>query len=191
MAKIKIAGLDGSLRNFGVTILEYDTDTEALDVVAVHLIETQRSKVKTVRASSDNLARSQALNEGVREAIKDCAIAFAEVPSGGKSYDAVLGFGIVIGIYGGLPIPIAEVSPAETKRAAVGTATASKEEIIAWAFEKWPNANWFTTKRKGEIVPTKKNEHVADGAAIGHAGIKTPAFRQVAAILAKSTLKAA
>lgn len=191
MAKIKVAGLDGSLRNFGVTILEYDTDTEALDVVGVHLIETQKSKDKKVRVSSDNLARSQELNEGVKEAIKDCVVGFAEVPSGGQSYDAVLGFGIVIGIYGGLPIPLIEVSPSETKKAAVGTRTASKEEIIDWAFTKWPDADWFTVKRGGQMVPTKKNEHVADGAAIAHAGIRTPQFRQVAAITAKSSLRAA
>lgn len=181
--KIKIAGLDGSKTNFGIALMSMDVETLELSVDDLILVKTEKSKEKQVRASSDNLARAQQIAQVVRESLGDSISVFGEVPSGGQSYDAVLGFGIVIGLYASIPLPFIEVSPSETKKAAVGTRTASKEEIIAWAMEKFPSAPWRTRKLKGEIVPTNDNEHLADAVAIVHAGIKTPAFQQTLAIL--------
>jgi hypothetical protein len=183
MGKILIAGLDGSLRNFGVATAWLDLDTLELEIKALILVETEKSKVKNIRASSDNLARAIELRKGVHQALKGVTTVFYEVPSGGQDYNAVLGFGIVIGTYAGIPIPGIEVSPAETKLGAVGTKTASKDEMIEWAFEKYPKAPWLLTKRGGVMVPVKKNEHLADAVAIMEAGIKTPSFEQTLAIL--------
>jgi len=191
MPKIYVAGLDGSKRNFGVARMMLDTDTLELAVDDLILVKTEKDKNKQVRASSDNLRRSQEIVTSIRPALKDCVSAFVEVPSGGQSYDAVLGFGIVIGIYASLEIPTIEVSPSETKIAAVGTRTASKDEMIDWAFSKYPDAPWRTTKRNGAMVPTLDNEHLADAVAITEAGIKTPAFRQTLAILRASSLSSA
>jgi hypothetical protein len=66
---------------------------------------------------------------------------------------------------------------------ALGTRTASKEEMIDWAFNKYPDAPWRTKKLKGQILPTKDNEHIADSVAIMEAGILTPSFQQTLAIL--------
>ena len=107
----------------------------------------------------------------------------------------MLGFGTTIGIYacieGMLDVPTIEVSPSETKMAAVGTKTASKQEMIAWATEKYPDAPWRTARGKVGGKPTLDNEHLADAIAIAEAGVKTPAFRQTIAILAASMPKAA
>lgn len=183
MSKIRIAGLDGSKTNFGVALLDLDLDTMEIDVADLLLFKTEKTKGKQVRMSSDNLRRAQEVAGPLRSALKDCITAFVEVPSGGQSYDAVLGFGIVIGIYASIEIPVIEVSPSETKLAAVGTRTASKEEIIEWGMEKFPAAPWRMVKRKGVMVPTKDNEHLADGVAIAHAGIRVPSFKQTLAIL--------
>lgn len=186
MSKIRFAALDGSLRNFGIAKLDFDIfakPDEALSVVNLRLVETEKSKNKQVRSSSDNLFRAQMIGNAIREELSDCAMVFAEVPSGGQDYNSVLGFGIVIGIYAGITVPVIEVSPSETKMAAVGTRTASKEEMIEWAVEKFPAAPWLTVKRKGVIVPTKKNEHLADAVAVAHAGICTPSFRQVLSMM--------
>jgi len=185
MSKLIIAGLDGSLRNFGMTKMSFDITSGALDILDLKLIETQKDKSKSVRASSDNLLRAQEIARGVDDFLKDVTVCFAEVPSGGQDYNAVLGFGITIGIYAGIKIPLLEVAPIETKKCTVGTRTASKQEMIEWASETYPNAPWLTTKRAGVLVPTLKNEHLADAAAICHAGIVTPAFKQVQAILAQ------
>lgn len=195
MTKIRIAGLDGSKRNFGVAVMELDVDTLELSVVDLVLIKTEKDKNKQVRKSSDNLKACQELAAGILSSTASCTAAFFEVPSGGQSADACMSFGMVIGLYGMiepvLGIPTIEVSPSETKLAAVGTKTASKEEMIEWAMEKFPDAPWRTRKFKGEIVPTNDNEHLADAVAIVYAGIKTPAFKTTIAMLRASSLKAA
>jgi Holliday junction resolvasome RuvABC endonuclease subunit len=187
MGKIRIAGIDGSKTNFGISLLSLDTDTMALSVEDLILVKTEKTKVKQVRASSDNLRRAREIYLVTREALKGCAAVFVEVPSGGQSYDAVLGFGIVIGLYASLELEPIEVSPAETKKAALGTSTASKSEMIEWAVEKFPEAPWRMRKLHGEMVPKKDNEHLADGVAIAHAGIMLPSFRQTLSILAANS----
>jgi hypothetical protein len=187
MGKILIAGLDGSLRNFGVATAWLDLDTLKLGIHELTIIKTEISKDKKVRSSSDNLRRALEIKNGVHPALKGVTTAFYEVPSGGQDYKSVLGFGIVIGTYAGLPVPGIEVSPYETKLAAVGTKTASKEEMIAWAFDKYPTAPWRTYAQNGKNYkkgdPHSDNEHVADGVAIMEAGILTPSFQQTLAIL--------
>jgi Holliday junction resolvasome RuvABC endonuclease subunit len=183
MTKIRIAGLDGSKANFGIALLDLDLDTMELSVADLILVKTQKAKNKQVRMSSDNLRRAQEVAVVLRQSLKGCVSAFVEVPSGGQSYDAVLGFGTVIGLYASIEIPVVEVSPSETKMAAVGTKTASKEEMIEWAIENHPDAPWRMRKLHGEMVPTKDNEHLADGVGIAHAGLKVPSFEQTLAIL--------
>jgi Holliday junction resolvasome RuvABC endonuclease subunit len=183
MALIRIAGLDGSLRNFGIANMTLDTETMQLAVTDLVLVETVPSKAKKVRKSSDNLERAQTITRVVRKQTAEATICFAEVPSGGQSYDAVLGFGIVIGIYASVIVPMLEVSPSETKMAAIGTKTASKQEIIDWAFERFPDAPWLTYKKSGVLVPNLKNEHLADAVAIVHAGIQLAAFQQLIAMM--------
>lgn len=192
MGKILVAGLDGSLRNFGVATAWLDTETLEIEIKDLMLFKTENDKSKQVRKSSDNLMRAQSIYRGVKEGLRGCTSAFLEVPSGGQDYKSVLGFGIVIGIYAGLdPVPVCEVSPNETKLAAVGTRTASKQEMINWAVEKFPNAPWRTRKLKGELVPTNDNEHLADAVAVICAGIRTPAFQQTIAMLNASMAQAA
>lgn len=187
MRKIIIAGLDGAKSNFGVSRMSLNIDTLELCVDQLTLIKTQKDDSKQVRKSSDNLRRSKELHDAMILAVQDCTVVFAEIPSGGQSADAVLAFGIVIGLYASLPVPLIEVTPSETKLAAVGTRTASKQEMIEWGFETYPDANWKLTKRKGIMVPTLDNEHLADACAIAHAGIKTKQFLQTLAII-KATM---
>lgn len=195
MPKVRIAGLDGSKTNFGIAIMDLDVETLELSVVDLILVKTSKDQNKQVRKSSDNLKRSQEIASTLPGALKNVTSCFLEVPAGGQSYDAVLGFGIVIGIYasiqGMLNVPTIEVSPSETKMAAVGTRTASKDEMIDWAVAKYPAAPWRTRKLKGKLVPTNDNEHLADAVAICHAGILTPAFKQSIAILRAAALAAA
>ncbi|OCP21995.1 MULTISPECIES: hypothetical protein [unclassified Ensifer] len=193
--KIKIAGLDGSLRNFGIAKMLYDLDTGTLEVDDFLLIQTEKEQTKKMRASSDTYERAKKLAEEANEFTKDCVVTFAEVPFGGKSYDAVLGFGIVIGIYASLSVRPEEVAPAQTKLAAVGTRTASKEEMIHWAFNLYPNAPWLLHQKNGKGYkkgdPTNANEHLADGCGVCHAGIKLPSFKQAVQLLKASQKLAA
>lgn len=183
MRKVKIAGLDGSLRNFGIAKATLDLDTMEVEIEDLVLIKTEKEKSKKLRASSDNLLRAKTIADEVKLQLKDRISVFAEVPSGGQDYRSVLGFGIVTGIYASLNVPLIEVSQMEAKTIAVGTKTASKAEMIEWAFNKFPNAPWRTRKFKGDLVPTSDNEHLADAVAIIYAGMATPVFQQTLAIL--------
>lgn len=183
MGKLRVAGLDGSKANFGIAIVDIDTDSMELDIVDLILIKTAKSKNKQIRASSDNLRRAQEVANPLRQHLEQCVSVFGEVPTGGQDYHSVLGFGTVIGLYASVIPPFIEVSPAETKMAAVGTKTASKEEMVEWATEKYSDAPWRKRKLKGEMVLTKDNEHLADGVAVVHAGILLPSFQQTMAIV--------
>ena len=185
MALIRVAGLDGSLRNFGTALMTLDTVSMELKVDDLILTKTKKSAVKQVRISSDYMDAALIIRDTVDPALRafNPAAIFVEVPSGGQDYKAVMGFGIVIGLYASLHIRPTEVSPSETKQAAVGTKTASKEEMIEWAFERFPDAKWLTRKLKGKIVPIKDNQHLADAVAIAHAGICLPVFKQSLAII--------
>lgn len=179
---VRVAAVDPSLRNFGMAKLMLDLRTLSFEIEDLKLIETDNQAGKTVRKNSDDLRRSQEISQKFKTFVSDCTLCFSEIPSGAQSARAALSFGIAIGILANCPIPLIQVMPAETKLAAVGTKTASKEEMIEWAFAKYPKAEWKTTKRNGVLVPTAKNEHLADAIAIAHAGIVTDEFRRMMAM---------
>ncbi|MBO6507544.1 MAG: hypothetical protein JJ979_03500, partial [Roseibium sp.] len=180
MTIIKGAAFDPALKNWAVALIEINLDTMEFDIEDLKLFQTEKAKGKQVRSSSDYYRRARYLNDNVKAAIGDRKIVFAEVPSGGQDYKSVYGFGITVGLLAGLNQRIIEVSPSEAKKAAVGTSTASKREMIDWAFEEYPDAPWLTRKFKGEIVPTMSNEHLADACAIAKAGLLTPEFENMA-----------
>lgn len=180
MAIIKAASFDPSFTNWGVGLLSIDTDALTFEVDDLQLVQTRKDPdtKKAVRKNSDALRRATELHKGVHGLIGDARLIFAEIPAGGQSYDAVYGFGIVVGIMASMPVPVIQVTPSEAKLAAVGTRTASKQEMIEWAFEEFPSAPWIVRRGK----PTLANEHLADSLAIARAGIMTDQFRQLAAL---------
>lgn len=195
MTKIKFAALDGAVANFGIALLAYDTETDELEVLDLLLHKTEKTKIKQTRVSSDDLRRAQEQAVHLRNALDGCALVFGEVPSGGKDAKATRAFGIVTGLYASVAQPFQEVTPSEVKMAAVGTSTASKEEMIEWAVEKFPNAPWRRAKQNGPKIKkgalTADNEHLADAVAIGHAGINTPVFKQMLSMFKAATLAVA
>jgi hypothetical protein len=77
-----------------------------------------------------------------------------------------------------LPVPLVPVTPLEAK-AITGSKHADKEDIIKWAYDQFPLAPWFLSKRSNKmniITPEgmylmNKNEHVADSMAVVFAGL--------------------
>lgn len=175
--RIQVAGIDPALRNMGVALMTLDTDTMELALLDLKLFETEKMAGKTVRQNSDDLRRAKELVKGLDTVTKGCTLVFAEIPTGAQSARAALSFGIAIGVLASCPLPVIQVQPWETKLAAVGTKTASKQEMIEWAGETYPTGPWLRRKLKGESVLVDKNEHLADACAIVHAGIKTDEFQ--------------
>ena len=182
---IKVAGLDPSMSNFGITLADLHVDSLELKITDMILVETAPDSTKQVKKVSDDLCRAYALREGMLKALEGRVhVAFSEIPLGSAAkYDnAIFIAGFVIGILAGCPIPIIEVFPQDVKMAAVGHRQASKEEMIAWATSKYPAAPWRTRPLRGKRVPTASNEHLADACAAIHAGIETRGFEQMIAM---------
>lgn len=180
---IKVLCVDPSHKNLGLARVLVDPVSFDFQPIDLHLHQTEPDGGKRVRKSSDDLRRAVEHAELLREGEAWADLVMAEVPSGSQSARACLGAGVCIGLLASLRKPLIEVSPTEAKKAVIGRGTATKEEMIYWAYGEYPNLNWITSKRsKNPGNLTDANEHLADALAIGRAGIKTPEFRAAAAI---------
>jgi len=177
--RILVAGLDPAFKNWGIARAWLDVETLDIEVSRLRLVQTEKRSGKDVRVNSDDLRRARELREAMLEETSDCAVIFAEIPSGSQSARSNMGFGIAIGVIAGAPVNVIQVQPLEAKIAAVGKKTASKDDMIAWAVDNYPHSDWLTRKLKGEIRYTNDNEHLADALAIIRAGIKSEQFRQL------------
>lgn len=184
MQKITILGQDPAFSNYGLALVDVDILTKELHPRWIHLIETKKTTNKQVRASSDKLIRARQIALEVRSHECDCNMIAAEIPSGAQSASAANALGIALGIVAGHSKPLIEVSAAEAKRAATGYADASKGDMVAWAYEQWPNLDWV--KGRSKDMPgglANKNEHMADALAIVKAATMTAMFDNAAAML--------
>jgi Holliday junction resolvasome RuvABC endonuclease subunit len=181
--KLPLVAFDPALNNFGIAHMIYDTDSGLLELVSLELVQTEATKLKQVRKNSDDLERARQLHAGMMLACSRAAFAIAEIPTGTQSARGAMSNGIALGVLAGCPIPLIQVIPREVKLASVGTATATKEEMIEWAMAKYPSKFWLMRKFKGELRPIADNEHLADACAIAEAGIRTDQFKQAIAVL--------
>ena len=180
---IKILAIDPAIRNLGLARMQFDPGTSQLTVVDIMLVTTESESGKTVRKNSDDLRRARLLQDAIKYYSKDMDIVMAEVPVGTQSARGAMSNGICIGLIAAINKPIIEVTPSEAKMASIGRKTASKEEIIDWAFRVNPDLDWKIRWSKGVKRLTHANEHMADAIAIGHAGIKTSEFKNAVAMV--------
>lgn len=189
--KLKLLGLDPSLSNFGIAKMTLDLTDRSLDLDDLVLVKTEpeqdKKKKKAVRQNSLDLERGRILHDALIEHAQGFQIAVAEVPVGSQSARAMASYGVCIGVLAACPIPMIQVTPSEVKMAGFGVKTATKDEMIEWALQTYPAANWLRyaqngkTYKKGE--PSAANEHLADAVAAVHAGILTDQFRQATALM--------
>jgi len=181
--KIRIIGLDPSLRNFGIVKATLDLRDLTIQINDLILVETEgQGKRKVVRQNSEDLRRAAALYQGLQMHARGASLAFAEVPVGSQSARAMASYGVCLGVLASCPAPIIQVTPSEVKEIAIGHKNATKQEMIDWAVEKYPDAPWFREKKGGVLRPLNKNEHLADATAAIEAGLATDQFRQVRAL---------
>lgn len=178
---IKIIAIDPSLRNTGIAFGWLNLETLEWGVDRVELNETEKAKTKTVRKSSDDFDRCRILHEAVAKAEKEAAIAFVEMPIGSQNAAAMLSYGACISLIASLEIPVIQCTPMEVKKFATGDKNATKEEMIAWAVQKFPQVNWL--ERGGKVL--LKNEHLADAVGAINAGLNTDDFKALIVMLRK------
>jgi len=159
---INVVGFDPAFTNWGI---------------ALHLIAT--APMQKVLKSTDRLRRAKEIKNGIVASQKvHPQVIFSEIPTGSQSAVAAFGLGIAMGILASIDIPVIQILPHETKLATGLTKKASKQAMIDWAVEMYPNLNWPTNKH-GVM---KKSEHLADALAVIHAGVKSDQFQQLLAI---------
>ena len=182
-----VVGQDPSLRHWGLSRGTYDTVTQRITLTDVRVIEPSLSKSKQVRQNSLDLESAKQLCIGAMAAAQGAQAIFIEVPVGSQSSRAMASYGICVGVIGSLRamgIPLFEVTPTEVKRASHGSSTATKQEMIEWALDKHPEANWPTYMQKGKLLVTNsKAEHQADATAAIYAGIASNPFQQYLTLL--------
>lgn len=183
MSKLKIIGIDPSLRNTGIAKGWLDLNTLEWQVEEVELVKTEKGKSKTVRKSSDDFDRARVLMEAVKLAEAGAEIAFVEMPIGSQSSDAMKSYGVCIALIASLGIPVIQVTPAQVKLHATGDKNATKEEMIYWATDRFPEANWL---RQGTRI-TQANEHLADACGAINAGILEDDFKALVKMLRSMT----
>ena len=182
--RIKVVGFDPSLRNWGVAIASVEPgNPESLYLEEVALINPTLPKGKQTRQNSLDLEAAKQLCAGAISAAQGAHAIFVEVPVGSQSARAMASYGVCVGVLGSLRasgIPLIEVTPTEVKLSGAGKATATKMEMIEWAMNKHPEANWPTYKQKGQLlVTTSIAEHQADATAAIYAGLASNTFKQM------------
>jgi Holliday junction resolvasome RuvABC endonuclease subunit len=174
--------IDGSLQNLGLAVVTLDKAPSITGLIHLRLNKTAPTTNKKMRKSYDDLARFRSHWLCLEEVINkyDCKIAFGEVPSGAQDARANFAFGGVTAMYACLPVPFVPVYPLEVKEAATGYKHADKEDMIQWAYDKFPNGEWLSSNRKNKMLIKdakglylkNENEHLADAVAVGFAGLK-------------------
>ena len=184
---LRVAGMDPSLRNWGVALGTYDTVTQELKIKTVAVIQPVLPTGKQVRQNSEDLEAAAQLCAGALTYAKEAQVIFVEVPVGSQSARAMASYGICVGVLGALRAtgtPFFEVTPTEVKMATVGRKTATKLEMIQWATRQHPAASWPYYKQKGvQIISEAKAEHMADAIGAIQAGIHTNPFLQTLPLL--------
>lgn len=184
--KIRFVSIDPALTHTGIVWGEIVNGT--ITMKNMLLIETEKTKNKQVRASSDTIDRCRQTYNLLIDVIDNVKpqVIFVETPSGSQSSDGMKSYGAVCQLIATLkPIPI-EVTPTEVKIATVGNKTATKLEMIKWAYNNF-QLNWFKSSKGYEMPDGKtlahKNEHIADACAIAVAGMKTRQYNQLESVI--------
>lgn len=183
MSQINVVGMDPSLRNWAVNRGLYDLASGKVSIQSMNVIKADVPNGKQVRQNSKDLASAQQVYAATWKAIQGAQAVFVEVPIGSQSARAMASYGICVGILGSIRaagIPFFEVTPNEVKLITGLGKQATKRQMIQWAYDQHPDADWpFQTKKGVTTIVESKAEHMADAIAAIHAGIAGNEFQQL------------
>lgn len=186
MDELRVVGFDPSLRNWGVASGLYNVSTQRLTINHLEVIKpTALCGGKKVRVNSRDIDSARQLASKAKVHLKDAHAVFVEVPVGSQSSRAMASYGICVGILGALQEEKSffEVTPNEVKLVATNNKKATKEDMINWAMNLHPEANWPTRTQKGQVEVIKGTaEHMADAVAAITAGLRSPEFQRLSSM---------
>lgn len=183
MRRLKLLAIDPALRNVGLARLVISD--QGIEVDDLILVQTGNEAGKTVRKNSDDLRRATEAYEVMKAHAKWADVVAAEIPSGTQSARGAMSNGISLGLLAAIGNirPLIQITAAEAKKIATGRRTASKDEMIRWAVDRYPDAPWMRKKFKGVMRLLDCNEHLADAVAIGLAAAASSELRSALKII--------
>lgn len=172
--------MDPSMSNWGVALGEYNLDTDELVFKELLVIHPTVIKDKKIRASTRDIVRAEYLFYHVMVAIEDIDIIVAETPIAGQDSRSCVNYAMCNSLIAAINTlrenPVIEVSPHDVKR--IVFKGAQKDDMIDWAIDQHPEAQWKTRMVKGSELLTKAHaEHVSDAIAAFYAGSLTSQFK--------------
>lgn len=176
--KVNLLGLDPSMNNWGIAVATWCEDD---GLVITHLDVIQPKELKTkARKNAKDVYHAEQLVMRLGPYLDNVDIVVAEVPVGSQSAAAMKGYGMCIALVAminqSIDRPVIQVSPQDVKEV-VGNPEATKKEVVDWAYDLHPEANWPTYKRnKIDNISYAKAEHMADSIAALYAGSYTETF---------------
>lgn len=176
---IKVAGMDPSMSNWGLAIGTYNTQTDELSFDELLVVKPVINKDKKIRASTRDIQRAETLFFHIMDKIQDIDLVVAETPIAGQDSRSCVNYAMCNSLIAAMNVlrkyPIIEVSPYDVK--AVVAKGAQKNDMIAWALDQHPEAQWKTRVVKGlRTIVVGHAEHVADAIAAFYAGSKNKSF---------------
>lgn len=188
LTELTVVGLDPSLRNWGLAKGTYHPGTKQLRITELATTSPVLPTGKQVRQNSLDLESAFQLYKGALAAVVGAHAVFVEVPIGSQSARAMSSYGICVGVLGALRangLPFFEVTPTEVKLAGPGNRNATKQQMIRWAMDQHPEANWPTYRSNGQVLVSEaKAEHQADAVGAIYAGLSGNAFQQLLPFMA-------
>lgn len=181
---MRVIGFDPSLTHAGVAVGQLDASFNLVDIIHIETVITAKSKDKKIKRADDDFNRVMKISLRFDEIIDEYKPewGFCELPYGAQSARAGFAFGIVYGMMGSLPIPMANVSPRDVKMV-TGDKHADKEDMVRWAVENYPHLDWPASTRSndweimhGDLYVKKNSEHMADACGVLKAGVDTKLF---------------
>lgn len=183
--KIRVCGMDPSMRNWGIAQGQLDLDSGVLSDVSLLLVQPKDVEGKQVRQNSSDLHLCAQLAEVVLPVARKAQAIFVEVPVGSQSARSMASYGFCVGVLGAVRaegIPLIEVTALEVKKAFSGKKDATKAQMIEAGLDQYPDANW---PMHNGAVSAARAEHVADALGAIHAGVLTPMFQNLMRLFAK------
>lgn len=134
---MKILGIDPSLRNWGLAVMELDKE---LTILKTHTIRTNKiPKHKSVAVTDVNTAKF--ILDELKDYLEGIDAICIELPLGSQTSTAMKSYGLCIGLVGyiaTLGIPVIYKNPFDIKKV-IGKRDTTKEEIIDWVNTNHPN----------------------------------------------------
>lgn len=187
--KLKIVGMDPSLRNWGLAIGELSLPDLELKITKVLTIHPDKfEKTKGGRKSTSDIFTAQSLFNNLVDHVVDADIVIAETPIGGRDAKAAFGYAVCVTLVGMLNLclknKVLEVSPFDVKNVVKKNAT--KLEMIDWAVAQHFEVPWkYRTVKGANKLVLKDAEHVADAIASIYASASKPDFKNLIKQLGK------